>query len=109
MGDGEGSDPMSRAPIIPTPSKTHSRPPNPNARGTVARERGLTYDFPRPSVALGVPAGDLGAWNRSGVQGKYVPGPERRIGPDRRRAHGRPKGSRHTEHTSGAHPPWTQH
>ena len=53
--------------------------------------------------------GDFGAWKGSGAKGKYVPGPERRIGPDRRRPPRKSKRQLHTEHTSGVHQPWTQH
>jgi len=51
------------------------------------------------SAGLGGPAGDLGAWNGSGEQGKCLSGPERCVGPERRPPRRRPNFNRHREHS----------
>src|ERR1035441_9563029 len=106
MGDGEGSDPMSRAPIIITPP---GRIP-----GTPILMSAIDRKVVHPVISqvfrcAWTTRGDLGAWNGPGEKGMYVPGPERRIGTDRRRP---PRSSidQLAPWTSrGVSQPWTQH
>src|ERR1035438_3123278 len=60
MGDGEGSDPMSRAPIIITPPGRIPGTQILMSRPRHRQEGGPPCDFHRSSGALGLPAGISG-------------------------------------------------